>query len=155
MITLGLTNIKNIVRGSTQIQKVYRGTSIIWENWKQLTGTILNATYSQTSGLGTKTATSVLLENGIKILSGTCTFYIKNNDSNEKGYLWSIDGLVGGSWVVIKNGRRVVGGLSSSTFKETFNGVTDTIYNQVRYSIEMKHNGSIDGKVTSWIQRGN
>lgn len=124
------------------------------EIWEELTGSLMSAEYSQTSvSIGTKYANSNALSSGVKIRTVQCTFNITNNDSYSAGYSWKIEGYTNGSWKTLKNGRLAVNAKSSASTTETYTDISDDLYTQMRYSISMKHAGSISGKVTKWLQK--
>lgn len=150
-----IKNIANIKIGANQISKIMLGLNTIWENWKEITGEILNASYSQSSvSVGDKYATSSELSNGIKLREVSCTFYSKNNDSYNQGYAWTIEGYTGGAWKTLKSGTQYVNATSSSTWTETYTDTSDTLYTKMRYMLHTKANASINGKVTKWVQKG-
>lgn len=124
------------------------------ESWKEFTGSLMSAKYSQTSvSSGTKTATSDALSSGVKIRTVQCTFKITNNDSYKQDYSWKIEGYTNGSWKALKNGTLSVNATSNGSTTETYTDASDDLYTQMRYSISMKHAGSISGEVTKWLQK--
>lgn len=48
MLKLSNLDIKNVKLGNTQISKIYRGTTLVWENWVYYTGVLFNMTSSTT-----------------------------------------------------------------------------------------------------------
>lgn len=92
----GSLNIKNAMKGSTQLQKVMYGTRVIWENWAYIIKNIIESVSSSSGDWDTWYSWSsgwVTLSKPIKNPSGYV--YLSTRDtsaSNARGYVRYEDG---------------------------------------------------------------
>ena len=85
----GTTNIKNVLNGSKQIQKVMRGVKTVWENWVYKTGSLVNMTSNTTPSPFVATHTAWARGSSYMAFDGNLDNYMYSNNPNADGDITS------------------------------------------------------------------
>ena len=165
----GSLNIKNVFKGSTPIQKVMKGATLVWENWKAMTGEIfkysgtLSTSDSDSSGQTTKATSIIKFEKVTRNLKGTMD--IKGSGGEEDaqyGYgvrFYTNSALT--EYIETSNAHLVRGTAVQRKETVSFQSQADVAIYGVAYVVWTWNGGSstsycdcTGARVTSWQQKG-